>query len=145
MRTTKEETKEEKSKLEVEDCPSDPCPESLWTCLRTAILQTSAEVLGFFTKKNKDWFDENDHELQELLARKRRAHLAHLAQSSCPAKKAAFRLTCGNLQRKLRVIQNELNRWAEHFQTLFSADRTVDDAVIQQIPQEPVKEELDEP
>ncbi|KAL8620826.1 hypothetical protein ACOMHN_033223 [Nucella lapillus] len=36
-----------------------------------------------------------------------------------------------------------LNRWAEHFQTLFSADRAVDDAVIQHIPQQPMKEELD--
>ena len=186
------------SKLEAADCPSDSCPETLWTRLKTAILQTSAEVLGFSTKKNKDWFDENDQEIQELLAKKRSAHQAHLAQPSCPTKKAAFRLTCSNLQRKLRVIQNEwwtilaektqlcadtgdyrgfyealkavygpshqvlsplrstdgqalltdkvsiLNRWAEHFQTLFSADRTVDDAVIQQIPQQSVKEELDE-
>ena len=37
-----------------------------------------------------------------------------------------------------------LNRWAEHFQTLFSADRSVDESAIQQIPQQPVKEELDE-
>ena len=37
-----------------------------------------------------------------------------------------------------------LNRWIEHFQTLFSGDRTVDDSVIQPIPQQPMKEELDE-
>ena len=37
-----------------------------------------------------------------------------------------------------------LNRWAEHFQTLFSADRSVNESAIQQIPQQPVKEELDE-
>ena len=36
-----------------------------------------------------------------------------------------------------------LNRWAEHFQTLFSADRTVDDSVIQNISQQPMIEELD--
>ena len=113
-------------------------------------------------------------------------------------KKTAFRSACSNLQRKLRIIQNEwwtniaektqlcadtgdyrgfyealkavygpshqvvsplrstdgqalltdkasiLNRWAEHFQTLFSADRSVDESAIQQIPQQPVKEELDE-
>ena len=34
-----------------------------------------------------------------------------------------------------------LNRWAEHFQTLFSADRSVAESAIQQIPQQPVKEE----
>ncbi|KAL8580969.1 hypothetical protein ACOMHN_017535 [Nucella lapillus] len=95
------------SKLEDEDCPPDPCPETLWAHLKTAILQTSEEVLGFSTKKNKDWFDENDQQIQELVAKKRSAHKAHLAQSSCPAKKAALRLACSNLQGKLRVIQNE--------------------------------------
>ena len=186
------------SKLEDSDSLTDPCPETLWAHLKTAILQSSEEVLGFSTKKNKDWFDENDKEIQQLLAKKRSAHQAHLAQPSCPVKKTAFRSACSNLQRKLRIIQNEwwtniaektqlcadtgdyrgfyealkavygpshqvvsplrstdgqalltdkasiLNRWAEHFQTLFSADRSVDESAIQQIPQQPVKEELDE-
>jgi len=186
------------SKLEATDCPTDPCPETLWATLKTAILQSSEDVLGFLTKRNKDWFDESDQEIQQLLAKKRGAHQAHLAQPSCPVKKAAFRAACSNLQRKRRIIQNEwwtnlaektqlcadtgeyrgfyealkavygplhqvvsplrstdgqalltdkasiLNRWAEHFQTLFSAVRTVDDSAIQQIPQQPVKEEMDE-
>ena len=185
------------SKLEATDCPTDPCPETFWAALKTAILQSSEEVLGFTTKKNKDWFDENDQEIQQLLAKKRSTHQAHLAQPSCPVKKSAFRTVCSNLQRKLRTIQDEwwtnlaektqlcadtgdyrgfyealkavygpshqvvsplrstdgqalltdkasiLNRWAEHFQTLFSADRTVNDSAIQQIPQQPVKTELD--
>ncbi|RVE61997.1 hypothetical protein OJAV_G00176660 [Oryzias javanicus] len=38
-----------------------------------------------------------------------------------------------------------LNRWSEHFQALFSADRSVDSASILHIPQQPVKSELDEP
>ena len=186
------------SKLEDSDSLTDPCPETLWATLKTAILKSSEEVLELSTKKNKDWFDENDKEIQQLLAKKRSAHQAHLAQPSCPVKKSAFRSECSNLQRKLRIIQNEwwtnlakktqlcadtgdyrgfyealkavygpshqvvsplrstdgqalltdkasiLNRWAEHFQTLFSADRSVDEPAIQQIPQQPVKEELDE-
>ena len=186
------------SKLEEDHCLEDPCPETLWDQLKTAILQTSEEVLGFTTKKNKDWFDENNQEIQELLAKKRSAHQAHLAQPSCPEKKAAFRLVCSNLQRKLREIQNEwwtilaertqlcadtgdyrgfyealkavygpshqvqsplrssdgqalltdktsiLNRWSEHFQTLFSTDRVVHDSAVLRIPQQPVKAELDE-
>jgi len=52
----------------------DPCPETLWATLKTAILQSSEEVLGFSTKKNKDRFDENDQEIQQLLAKKRSAH-----------------------------------------------------------------------
>ena len=95
------------SKLEDSDSLTDPCPETLWAHLKTAILQSSEEVLGFSTKKNKDWFDENDKEIQQLLAKKRSAHQAHLAQPSCPVKKTAFRSACSNLQRKLRIIQNE--------------------------------------
>lgn len=133
-----------------------------------------------------------------MLVKKRSVHQAHLAQPSCPVKKAAFRLVCSNLQRKLREIQNLwwsnlaartqlcadtgdyrgfyealkavngpshrvqspvrsadghalltdkasiLNRWAEHFQTLFSTDRTVQDAALLNIPQKPVQMELDE-
>ncbi|XP_063615913.1 uncharacterized protein LOC134789136 [Penaeus indicus] len=185
------------SKLEIIDCPEDPSPETLWDQLKTAILQTSEEVLGFTTKRNKDWFDENNQEIQELLTKKRSSHQAHLAQPSCPVKKAAFRLICSNLQRKLREIQNKwtnlavktqlcadtgdyrgfyealkavygpthhvqsplrstdgqalftgktsiLNRWSEHFQVLFSADRVVQDSAVLRIPQKPVIVELDE-
>jgi hypothetical protein len=34
-----------------------------WDQLKTAILQTSGEVAGFTTKKNKDGFDENNKEI----------------------------------------------------------------------------------
>ncbi|RXN33787.1 craniofacial development 2 [Labeo rohita] len=72
-------------------------------------------------KRNKDWFDENNEEIQALLSRKRVAHQAHLAQPSCPVKKSAFRLICSRLQRKLREIQNEWwNRLAQR--TQFCAD-----------------------
>ena len=38
-----------------------------------------------------------------------------------------------------------LNRWSEHFQSLFSASRTVQESAILRIPQEPTKPELDLP
>lgn len=177
--------------------PIDPSVETLWEHLKTTILQVSEETLGFSTGKNKAWFDENNQEIQELLAKKRSAHQAHLAQPTRPLKKGAFRLVCGNLQRKLRGIQNDwwtriaertqlctdtrdyrgfyetlravygpsyqvqsplrspygqtlftdkasiLNRWLEHFQTLFSATRVVHDSAIFRIPQQPVFTELE--
>lgn len=79
----------------------------LWDRIKTVVLQTSEDTLGFSTKKNRDWFDENNLEGQELLSKKRSAHQAHLARPSCPHKKAAFRLECSTVQRKLREIQNE--------------------------------------
>ncbi|KAI8484505.1 hypothetical protein Bbelb_377760 [Branchiostoma belcheri] len=185
------------SKLEGLDCPTDSCPETLWAQLKTVVLKSSEEVLGFSGRKSKDWFDDNDKEIQQLLAKKRAAHQAHLAQPSCPAKKAAFRSTCSKLQRSLRTMQNNwwtqlaettqlcadigdyrgfyealkavygpthqvvaplrstdgqtlftdkasiLNRWTEHFQTLFSANRTVANSALQRVPRQPIKEDLD--
>ena len=75
--------------------------------IKTAILQASNETLGFSAKKNKDWFDENNEEIQKMLATKRSTQQAHLAQASGPQKKAAFRLAFSTLQCKLRNIQNE--------------------------------------
>lgn len=49
--------------------------------------------------------------MQELLAKKRAAHQAHLAQPSCPEKKASFCQACSNLQHRLWEIQND---WKEH-------------------------------
>ena len=172
----------------------------VWSHYKTGILQASNKTLGFSTKKNKDWFDENNEEIQKMLATKGSAHQAHLAQASCPQKKAAFRLACSILQRKLRNIQKEwwtnlaerthhcadtgnyrgfyqalnavygpsyqkqsslrtadgkelitenysiLNRWSEHFHTLFNACHTIQQSAIDlktTKPQKPVKTELD--
>ena len=52
---------------------------------------------GFTTKKN-----ENNQEIQGLLAKKRSSHQAHLVQPSCPV-----RSICSILQRKLREIHTE--------------------------------------
>ena len=95
------------SKFENSDCAEDTSPETLRDQLKSAILQTSEEVLGFSTKKNKDWFNENSQEIQELLVKKWSSHQAHLAQPSCPVKRAAFRLIYSILPCKLREIQNE--------------------------------------
>ena len=96
-----------RSKLETSNYPSNSPPYLLRDHIKIAILQASNETLGFSTKKNKDWFDKSNEEIQTMLATKRSAHQTHLAQASCPQKKAAFRLAGSTLQRKFRNIQNE--------------------------------------
>ncbi|XP_036370705.1 craniofacial development protein 2-like [Octopus sinensis] len=85
-------------RLDESPCTDDTTPHTLWENLKSAILKTSTEVLGHIKKKNKDWFDGNDKEIQELLARKRAAHQAHLAQPTCLVKKTTFRHACSTLQ-----------------------------------------------
>jgi len=56
--------------------------------LENSHLTTSKEILGHTKKKNQDWFNENDKKIQDLLAKKRAAQQAHLAQPTCAVKKA---------------------------------------------------------
>jgi len=87
--------------------PTTDSPDDLWAHLKGGILKASEEVLGFTRNKNRDWFDESDSEVQDLLTAKRQAHQSFLANPSCPSKKAAFRLSCSRLQQSLRQIKNE--------------------------------------
>ena len=62
------------SRLDDPNSSTDLSPEEFWEHLKSSIQQSSEEVLGFSTKKNRDWFDENNKEIQELLARRRDLH-----------------------------------------------------------------------
>ena len=45
-----------------------------WTQLKTVLQETTAEVAGFSSRKHKDWFDESNTEIQELLEMKCSSH-----------------------------------------------------------------------
>ena len=179
------------------DAPMEKEPEQLWKTLKNAVLVSCKEVLGSPLHKSKDWFDDNNEEISELLARKRSALQSHLADPSCDRKKLTYRQVCSLVQRKLRTIQNEwwqetarriqlyadlgdtrnfyqalkavygptvqvqcplksadgeslctdkesiLNRWSEHYATLFNANRQVSAGALSNITQQPPQEDLD--
>ncbi|KAI8499112.1 hypothetical protein Bbelb_228760 [Branchiostoma belcheri] len=81
-------------------------PESQWQQLKTALQETTAQVVGYSTRKNRDWFDENDPEIEALLQRKRSCHQKVLFKPDDPAAKASYKVACNTLQRKLREMQN---------------------------------------
>ena len=58
-------------------------------------------------RRNRDWYEGNYKEIQNLQTTKWAAHQRHLAQPTCPIMIATFRLDCSTLQRKLRDIQNK--------------------------------------
>ena len=177
----------------------DADPEKMWQDLKSTLQETTAEVVGFTTRKNKDWFDESDEEIQQLISDKRSCHQRVLSNPGYQVAKESYRQACCTLQKKLREIQNDwwlalaqrtqryadtgnsrafyealrtvygpthqiqaplhsadgstlltdkkdiLNRWAEHYGTLFSDTRSVEDASLDSIQQLPVKHEVDEP
>ena len=45
----------------------DPDPESEWQQLKPILQETTAEVAGFASMENTDWFDEYDDEIHDLL------------------------------------------------------------------------------
>ena len=44
------------------------------TTLSKILYDTSAEILGYKKRRHKDWFDENDAVVAEIVAEKNRAH-----------------------------------------------------------------------
>ena len=86
-----------------------PDPELVWENLKTVLHDTTAEVVGFSTRKNQDWFDESDADIQVLLEKKRSCHGKLLSSPDDPQSKAAYRAACRKLQTSLREIQN--NWW----------------------------------
>ena len=97
---------QEKLENKVTSTTSAAEPEELWKDLKTTLQETAAEVGGFSTRKNKDWFDENDDEIQKLLDEKRFAYQRLLYN---PAK-STYRQAYSTLQRMLHDIHNNLSQ-----------------------------------
>ncbi|KAK0135466.1 hypothetical protein N1851_028677 [Merluccius polli] len=56
-----------------------------WEALKTTILKTSRDIIGFKTSKHQDWFDENDAEIQHLIDAKRKAFCTWQNDINCKA------------------------------------------------------------
>ena len=56
----------------------DPTLDSLCNNLLSAILKTIADDVVYTRKKNSDWFDENDNEIQNKLTGNRATHHGHM-------------------------------------------------------------------
>lgn len=80
-----------------------------WEAFKERMYSVGAEVLGHVERKHRDWFDENDVTIKELLAEKHRLLLAYL---NCnPDKKSAAEKALKEqksiLQRELRSMKNK--------------------------------------
>ena len=80
--------------------------EAAWITLRDTVYSTAKECLGPFTRRHRDWFDENHSEIMDLIGKKRAAYLAHLHNPLCTTKKDALRSISSTIQLKLREMQD---------------------------------------
>ena len=80
--------------------------EEQWAAFRDAVYSTASEHLGPATRKNQDWFDENDDEIQALLSEKHQLLRVHQNDPTSQAKKDAFVSARRKVQKKLREMQD---------------------------------------
>lgn len=75
----------------LESSHQDPDPEKWWNQTKIILQETAVDVAVFSYRKNRDWFDEKDSEIQKLLELQ---HTCHKRLLPCPdnqACKAAYR------------------------------------------------------
>ena len=80
--------------------------EEYWVVLRDKIHDTAFQLLGSTTRKNQDWFDENDEQIKEMLAEKNRLHRLYQLDQSSAAKKTAFTNIRRTVQTRVRKMQD---------------------------------------
>ena len=76
-----------------------------WGSFSESLYSVSAEFLGRKKKTHKDWFDENNSGIQEILANKNRLHNNYMSNpSACNA--AAWRSARSDTQQQIRELKN---------------------------------------
>lgn len=73
--------------------------EAAWALFCETARSTAMECLGPFTRKHKDWFDENYTEIQQLVEDSRYAYKVHLDDPKSIAKKDTLRNIRSSIQR----------------------------------------------
>ena len=66
------------SRLDALELTSDD-PEENWKVFRYTVHSSAMDSLGSISHKHRDWFDENDEEIQGLLEEKYEKHKAYLS------------------------------------------------------------------
>ncbi|VDL92470.1 unnamed protein product [Schistocephalus solidus] len=101
-------------------------------------LATALEVLGRARHQNQDWFDDNDADISNLLAKKNGLHKAYMDFRTDATKAAFFR--CQHFVRQwLREMQNAwMIQKAEEIQAIYDAD-------IDRLPQVDKNNDMDLP
>ena len=81
-----------------------------WVDFKQQVYATSSDILGFKVRKHKDWFDENNEIISELLHTKRALHQKLLNPNISEAVKLSTKKSLSehkaSLQRELRIIKN---------------------------------------
>ena len=92
------------SRLDAMKLTSD-YPEENWTVFRDTVHSSAMDSLGPVSRKQQDWFEENDEEIQGLLEEKHQKHKAYFSDTSSVSNKAAHSNICKTVQTRLRYAR----------------------------------------
>ena len=102
-------TFQEKVNLLIENV-SPFTPENLtekWDSFAGQIVDEARNILGPPSKNHKDWFAENDFEIQELLKKKHHAHRDCLRNPTQPELRQRYASIRSSVQKRLRSMEDE--------------------------------------
>lgn len=92
-----------------EEYPEDV--EEHWQTLKTILLDTCKDTLGYKTRKHQDWFDDNDDEIEQLINNKRIAFCSWQHDINSKVKRQAHSNAKALVQRRVRELKNQW--WTE--------------------------------
>ena len=95
-----------------------------WSQISDALRSAGLDVLGTSRRRHRDWFDESDHEVRELLRVKNAAHGSAVSHPNSEYLRRKFAEVRAETQRRLREIEN--NWWLSFAQELQSYADTND-------------------
>ncbi|KAF6021376.1 hypothetical protein EB796_020317 [Bugula neritina] len=116
---------ETKITKKLKDLPEDPNVDINWTCLKGSLTETCKAVLGNLKRLHQDWFDENDHVIEQLLAQKRVKCSAWQDDFRNKDKKQAYHAVRADVQRLIWKMQNHWwTKKAVELQSLADQNKT---------------------
>lgn len=82
-----------------------------WNHLKCAVYSSATSVVGIQQRRHRDWFDESDELIRELLKEKHSAHQSYLRNPSSQQLHQRYCNIRSNIQTVLRAMRD--NWWAE--------------------------------
>ena len=80
--------------------------ESDWAAFRDSVYSAAKDEIGVARRKHRDWFDENNENIQCLSQEKHKHHKALLSDPKSERKKALYVNSRKTVQRELRQMQD---------------------------------------
>lgn len=94
-------------------------PNNHWEDLRTQVIQSAADVIGFAVRKHSDWFDENDATVGPMLDRLHTAHIEYANDKNSQAKRECYNQVKQQTQVMLRSMKDQW--WVDRTEELQAA------------------------